>query len=139
MFSTKCSRLYVFVLFMSSALNVPLGLAQAEGHQDTQKEVKVGRKFQTDYSLMQNLLMQLENERTKRRPLPVETKGGSDLADQQWLQDEVGAKQAARLRQQQQAKPAVDIFTEPAPVENPSQEFKPAPKVINRKLRVRSR
>lgn len=114
MFSSKWFRLYAFVLFMSSALT-NVYAAQIEKIEQAGKAVKtekaspkMGRKFQTDYNLMQNLLMQLESEKTKQ-PVKVDTEASAagitapitdpiPQEDSRWLEDEVGSKQAGTLK-----------------------------------------
>jgi hypothetical protein len=146
MFSINRSRLYAFVLSLSSAIllsSLPYTAHAKEVKQATTEESaekQVGRKFKTDYNLMQNLMIQLEQVNAEPKTIAVETKGSlqrkrgnkskkatlkpqklSD-ADQKWVEDEIGVKDAA--------------VKKPRPA--PAKSF-PETKVQKTRLRVRSR
>ena len=115
MFSSRRSCLYAFVLSLSSAI-ITLGLpysTRANEKNQRPKETgseQIGRKFKTDFNLMQNLMIQLEqvsdvakpqainNKQNIAKDRALEAKPSSDTdvsnADKKWVEDEIGMKSA---------------------------------------------
>lgn len=158
----KRNRLYAFVLSMSSALLTCSAsyIVAAEKPENTsgekiersEKTTKsttdqmidskiVGRKFRSDFNLMQNLIMQLEEEQTRKVHPEVGNKKDKNTSnniasskeskpfdeDDQWIEDQVGSARAATLRKRERGQQEE---------KNPIQNIQPRK---NTKLRVRSR
>lgn len=155
MFSANRSRLYAFVLSLSSAITfvgLPFNALTAETgnggkelneskESEESRAKQIGRKFKTDFNLMQNLMMQLEQVNAEPKPLAVENgqklkrdrSNTSKLAesseltseDQKWVEDEIGVKAAGINKEKSKIEKSV-----------PANKF---PKVKNTRIRVRSR